>query len=42
MRELMLGINEICRLVGMGRTTLYRYLNPDGSRRTQAPPLAGV
>ena len=33
MRERTLGINEICRIVGMSRSTLYRYLTPNGAAR---------
>ena len=35
-----LGINEICRIVGVGRTTLYRYLAPEGQRRGESLPDA--
>ena len=34
------GINELCRIVGVGRTTLYRYLTPDGQRRGERLPGA--
>ncbi len=27
------SINEICEMVGISRTTLYRYLKPDGTLR---------
>ena len=33
MREKQLSINEIARIVGVSRSTLYRHLNPDGSPR---------
>ena len=33
MQDRTVGINEICRIVGVGKTTLYRYLTPDGQRR---------
>ena len=38
MRERTLGINEICRIVGMGKITPYRYLTPDGQRRGERLP----
>ena len=38
MRDRTLGINEICRIVGVGKTTLYRYLTPDGQRRGERLP----
>ena len=40
MRERTLGVDEICRVAGVGRTTLYRHLTPDGERRPDAPSLA--
>ena len=33
MREKRLSINEIARIAGVSRSTLYRHLNPDGSPR---------
>ena len=33
MRERTVGINEICRIVGGGKTTLSRCLTPDDQRR---------
>ena len=38
MRDRTIGINEICRIVGVGKTTLYRYLTPDGQRRGERLP----
>ena len=38
MREWTLGINELCRIVGMGKTTLYRYFTLDGQRRGERLP----
>ena len=38
MRERTLGINEICRIVGVGKITPYRYLTPDGQRRGERLP----
>ena len=39
-RARTLGIKEICRIVGMGKTTLYRYHTPDGQRRGERLPDA--
>ena len=33
MREKQLPVNEIARMVGVSRSTIYRHLNPDGSPR---------
>ena len=38
MRERTLGINEICRIVGVGKITPYHYLTPDGQRRGERLP----
>ncbi len=38
MQDRTVGINEICRIVGVGKTTLYRYLTPDGQRRGERLP----
>ena len=38
MRERPLGINEICRIAGVGKTTLYSYLTSDGQRRDERLP----
>ena len=40
MQDRTLGINELCRIVGVGRTTLYRSLTPDGQRRGERLPDA--
>ena len=37
-RERTVGINEICRIVGVGKTTLYHYLAPDGQCRGERLP----
>ena len=38
MRDRTLGINEICRIVSVGKTTLCRDLTPDGQRRGERLP----
>ena len=41
MWERTLEIDEICRVAGVGRTTLYRHLTLDDQRGPDAPSLAG-
>ena len=41
MRERRLTVREISRLIGLAPNTLYRYLTPDGERRSDAPTPAG-
>ena len=38
MRDRTLGINEICRITSVGKTTLCRDLTPDGQRRGERLP----
>ena len=40
MQDRTLGINEICRVVGVDKTTFYHYLTPDGQRRDKRLPDA--
>ena len=41
MRERRLTVREIARLVDLSPNTLYRYLTPDGERRSGTPTPAG-
>ncbi len=40
-RRRHLPVRGIARIVGVSGSTLYRYLTPDGERRSGTPTLAG-